>query len=106
MDDNLRQLLVDLRRRFEALYDDRLKHMILFGSRARGDMDPDSDVDVLVVLDDEVDAAEEVFRSGGIISDVSLDYGLTICCVFFSEPRYDQGDSPLLRNVMNEGVLV
>jgi len=106
MDNNLRQLLADLRRRFEALYGDRLKHMILFGSRARGDMDPDSDVDVLVVLDDEVDAAEEVFRSGEIRSQVSLEAGMTVSCVFVSHRDYAGGGTTLLRNARREGVAV
>ena len=33
--------------------------VILFGSCARGDLDPDSDVDVLVVLDEIEDAREK-----------------------------------------------
>jgi predicted nucleotidyltransferase len=34
------------------------RRVILFGSQARGDADPDSDVDLLVVFDDERDGRE------------------------------------------------
>ena len=44
-------LLADLKRRLERRFGDRFVALYLFGSRARGDHEPDSDVDVAVVLD-------------------------------------------------------
>ena len=44
-------LLADLKRRLERRFGDRFVALYLFGSRARGDHDPDSDVDVAVILD-------------------------------------------------------
>jgi predicted nucleotidyltransferase len=49
MNDNLTTILAELRRRFEVLYGVRLVKMMLFGSQARGDAEPGSDIDVLVV---------------------------------------------------------
>jgi predicted nucleotidyltransferase len=49
-------LLADLKRRLERRFGDRFVALYLFGSRARGDHDPDSDVDVAVVLDQEMPA--------------------------------------------------
>jgi predicted nucleotidyltransferase len=39
------------RRRLRAHFGARLRRLVLFGSYARGDAGPDSDVDVVVVLD-------------------------------------------------------
>jgi len=46
MNRETRSILKNLRRRFEAIYGDRLVKMILFGSQARGDAEPGSDIDV------------------------------------------------------------
>lgn len=78
--------------------------MLLFGSRARGDADEDSDVDVLVVLTGEVDAMTEIHRTGGIVAGLCLRHNLVISCVFVSLRRYEIEQTPLLMNVRREGV--
>jgi predicted nucleotidyltransferase len=50
MNEKLQTILTELRRRFEALYGERLVRMVLFGSQAREDAELGSDIDVLVVL--------------------------------------------------------
>ena len=44
-------LLADLKGRLERRFGERFVALYLFGSRARGDAEPDSDVDVAVILD-------------------------------------------------------
>jgi uncharacterized protein len=55
-------LLADLERRLERRFGERFVALYLFGSRARGDHDPDSDVDVAVVLDQEMPQPFDVTR--------------------------------------------
>ena len=43
------------RKRLEAVFGERLRDVRLFGSYARGDADEDSDVDLLVVVDELTD---------------------------------------------------
>jgi len=38
--------------------------VVLFGSRARGDAEPDSDIDLLVILDDDAPAEHLTLRAG------------------------------------------
>lgn len=42
----------------------RPRRVVLFGSRARGESDPDSDIDLLVILDDDAPADMLTLRAG------------------------------------------
>jgi predicted nucleotidyltransferase len=106
MNDKLTLLLAELRRRFETLHGERLVQMILFGSQARGDAEPGSDVDVLVVLKDPVDVGEEVDRTIDLVADLSLQHNEVISCVFLGENRFKHRYGPLLRNVRREGIRI
>ena len=106
MNDKLTLLLAELRRRFETLYGERLVQMILFGSQARGDAEPGSDVDVLVVLKDPVHVGEEVDRTIDLVADLSLQHNEVISCVFIGENRFTHRYGPLLRNVRSEGIRI
>ena len=55
-------ILARLKKELEALYGARLKRVLLYGSRARGDHQPDSDYDVLVVLEGPIDRRSELER--------------------------------------------
>ena len=106
MDKKLKPILEELCRVFEALYGDRLLQMVLYSSQARGDAEPGSDIDVLVVLKGEVNPGEEIDRTIEIVSDLSLRFNEVICCVFMDEDRFTQRNGPLLRNVRKEGLVV
>jgi predicted nucleotidyltransferase len=106
MNEKLKMILAELRRRFEALYDERLVQMILFGSQARGDAEPGSDIDVLVVLRGEVSPCEEIGRTIEEVADISLEYNEAVSCVFVSEEQFERERSPLLLNVRREGMPV
>ncbi len=54
IEQEIADLLADLKRRLERRFGDRFIALYLFGSRARGDHEPDSDVDVAVVLDQKL----------------------------------------------------
>jgi predicted nucleotidyltransferase len=102
--DRTQSALVRFVPRLRQLYGIRLVDLVLFGSRARGDHDDDSDVDVCVVLRAPVDPALEIARTAEIVASVSLDLDLVISCVFVDERDYATGAGPFLRNVRREGV--
>lgn len=102
----LQPILQQLKQDLMALYGDRLIHLTLFGSQARGDEEPESDIDVLVVLNSPVNPGEEIKRTGKIVADLSLEHDVVISCLFMAEIDYQTRNSNLLRNIRNEGVLL
>ena len=79
---------------------------MLFGSRARDDADPGSDIDILVVLHGPVNPGEEIARTGETTANLSLKYDVVISCTFISAKRFNTEKSPLLLNVRREGMVV
>jgi predicted nucleotidyltransferase len=104
--EQLRSLLRELRSRFEALYGPRLVRLMLFGSHARGDAEPGSDIDVLVVLEGPVRSGEEIRRSINDVAELSLENSVVFSCVFVSRERFESELTPLLINARREGVPV
>jgi predicted nucleotidyltransferase len=103
---NLPDILGELRRALEVLYGERLVTLVLYGSQARGDMTPDSDIDVLVVLEGDVNPGDEIARTGPPVAALCLEHNVVISCLFMSAERFYNEQSPLLLNVRREGVRI
>lgn len=99
-------LLIKLKQALINLYGERLIQTILFGSVARGEPSPDSDVDVLVVLKDSVEQWVEIERTSKIIDELSLQSNELINCIFMDEDHFQNGSALLLRNIRQEGVVI
>lgn len=100
----LKDLLIELRQGLEIIYGMRLRGLYLYGSYARREQDDESDVDVLVVLNDFESYYAEVHRTGQLASDLSLKYSVTISEVFMKEEKWLYGDTPFLMNVRPEAI--
>jgi len=99
-------VLVEIRRRLLDLYGGRLVTLMLYGSQARGDAEPGSDIDLMVVLKGLVQPCLEVERSGGILTEVSLHFAELVSCVFVNEQDFATRNTPLLMNVRREVLAV
>ncbi len=85
-------------------YQDRLDRVILFGSQARQQATPDFDLDVLIVLNDPVNPSQELCRTSQFIAELCLEHNLLISRLFLSRSRFETENSPLLRNIRQEGI--
>ena len=87
-------------------YQERLDRVILFGSYARGEATSDSDIDVLVILEEPVDATVELQQTSQLVAELCLEHNVLISRLFLSRSRYETERSPLLNNIRREGVLL
>jgi len=84
----------------------RLHKLILFGSRARGNADPYSDMDVVVVLDGPSDEEEKDYVSN-CAWEAGFKHGIVLVPVVFSRNEWENGPerhSLLVQAVSAEGV--
>ncbi|ASC73245.1 hypothetical protein XM38_042070 [Halomicronema hongdechloris C2206] len=102
----LSPVLKPLKQYLQEHYQDRLNQVVLFGSHARQQATENSDIDILVVLDDPVDASAEGRRTSEFIAQLCLEHDLLISCLFLPTSRYQTENSPLLRNIRQEGIVL
>lgn len=100
------QAVCEVRDRLSAMYGKNLRHVILYGSHARGDAAQGSDIDVLVVLEDIQDVETELLRMDPIASELSLEYDVVLCLMAMRSRDYLGRNTPLLLNVRREGILL
>jgi predicted nucleotidyltransferase len=87
-----------------SLYGRRFRGAYVFGSYARGEQDPESDVDVMVVLDDILRYGAEVDRTSVLTSDLSLRFGVSISRVFVSDADWRKGATRFLLEARGEAI--
>ena len=102
----LKQLLKELKNGLAALYGARLYGVYLFGSYARNTQEPESDVDIMIVLNDYEYYGVELDRTSELTSRLSLKYGISVSTIFQRLQEWLEADTPLLRNVRIEAVPV
>lgn len=95
-----------MREGLSDIYLERLRGVFLYGSRARGDHSPDSDVDILVVLDGIGPYSIELKRTSELASNLSLESGVIVSRTFASEVDWRTGAKPFLVNAREDAVAV
>ena len=103
-DMDARTLLEDIRSRLAAAHGQRLRGVVLYGSEARGDARPDSDIDVLVLLDGPIDYAVDLEANLLAVYPLALALGRRISAKPVSAKEYEEADCPLYNAARREGL--
>ncbi|WP_233258670.1 nucleotidyltransferase domain-containing protein [[Phormidium] sp. ETS-05] len=91
---------------FKAHYSEQVVQIILYGSQARGEAKPDSDIDLLIVMKSTFNYVDEIEKTSDFIQELSLKYDTVISRAFVSEQRFNVEKSPFILNVHREGIVL
>ena len=100
------EIAVKARKDLARIYGDRLRGIYLYGSAARDQLTPDSDIDIAIVLDEIQSRFEEHERTGDLASQISLQYNTVVTFLFIAEADFNEGLFTIHRVIKREGVLV
>lgn len=100
-------IALEYKRRVESAFDGRVAKMVLFGSRARGEANEESDWDIAVFLMDDPTmddpTMDDRHRLTDLGSDVLMDTGQVVQSVALPSRREAEG-SYLLRAIRTDGI--
>ncbi len=100
------KILLRCKKALVQTYGERLKGVILYGSLAREQAAPSSDVDLLVLLAPPVDYFAELWRLVDVLYPIQLDSERLISAKPVSVNDYERGKISLYRNAREEGIAI
>ena len=98
----IRKVIVKILEKFDV------KRMLLFGSKARGDFNDDSDIDVLILANEEIGIIK-TWEISDISTDIAVECDIFVSCKIFNYSDWEGGNEdkiflPFRENVEMNGV--
>jgi uncharacterized protein len=94
----------EIRSRLEAAFRERLQGVLLFGSAARQEARPDSDLDLMVLLQGPVRLGRDLETIVRALYPVQLELEVPIHAIPVSGKSFEAGGYGLYRGAKREGV--
>ncbi len=107
MPENVKNILERYVSNIAEIYGDHLKHILLYGSYARGDFREGSDIDIMILVDL---SREDIKSFSGALSDmtfdINIDNDIMIMPIVQNLDFFNKWvrSHPFYNNVNNEGV--
>jgi predicted nucleotidyltransferase len=80
--------------------------IILFGSKARGDFNIHSDIDLLIITSEQINNSNR-WKLSDITSDINIDYEVALNCVYCNETEWKSNNivnQQLKNNIDRDGI--
>jgi predicted nucleotidyltransferase len=96
-------IIKEFSQRLKQSLGNRLKEIILFGSRARGDWEEGSDYDFLIIVDKKTKEVRNIVLN--IESELLHKTNKLLSSLIYSEKEWERSKNfPLGRNISKEGI--
>lgn len=99
-------LIEDLKAELRAAFDPFAVSLVLFGSVARGESAPGSDIDVLVITADQADAASAMKVADEVGQRFFRRYGMPLSVIVTAQGMLPAEPSAFLVRARDEGILL
>ncbi|MGQ4876378.1 MAG: nucleotidyltransferase domain-containing protein [Promethearchaeia archaeon] len=106
MDKKIIQLANQIKKFLIKVYGDKIREVILYGSHVRGEATKDSDIDILVLIDDSINPFDVRKYLSDLLFDILLENGELISVVVLHENFFKKFNYPFMLNVKKEGIKV
>jgi len=101
------ELILDFRKRLPPETTSHLRRLVIFGSRVRGQSSEDSDLDLLILVDDKTPEIEKKLEDIAYAVMWDNDFKPIISLKVFSDLQYKNAlkkDLSFYRNIEREGI--
>jgi predicted nucleotidyltransferase len=105
MDEKINRLINQIKAHLVKVYEEGIKKVILYGSCVRSEMTRDSDIDILVLVDQSLNPFEVRESLSDLLFDIILNEGELVSVIVVPEDFFESYNSPFILNVKKEGVV-
>lgn len=108
-DVRIKDILYNVENKMIELFQSKLEDIILYGSYARNENTSESDMDVMILVNEKEEILKEYEdRVADIMVDLSLEYGIVLSLYAQSVQEYQKQISvlPFFRNIQREGIRI
>ena len=105
MDQRIKSLINQIKAHLIKMYGENIKKVILYGSYVRGEATGDSDIDILVLVDQSLNPFEVRESLSDLLFDILLEEGELISVIAVPEQFFENYNSPFMLSVKKEGVV-
>lgn len=106
-DKELLDILHDVKEEIHHLFGDKLRRLILYGSYARNEQDPESDIDIMIMVDESEDGLRKYrYLIADVMGELTIRYGKLISLTEVTYNRYNDFLEvlPFYKNINEEGI--
>lgn len=102
---NLKAIEKEVRTELKRLYGERVAKILLYGSYARGDFHAESDVDFLLVLNDEsIQIFDEISKIAPVVSCLDLKFNSIISVVPTTIKKMETSNLLFYKKIRREAI--
>lgn len=102
-----KKIIEEFKKRLKEKFADEIIKIIVFGSKARGDAEKNSDIDVLVITSSHDWKNRSEIRKIGYDLDEKIDYRLSIQVIPQSHLIYLKNNNfQFIKNIESEGIVI